>query len=39
MNFYERWVRPPILDLVMRQSQLEKFRREVVAAASVAFRS
>ena len=34
MNFYDRWVLPPILDLVMRQSQLEKYRREVVATAS-----
>lgn len=34
MNFYDRWVLPPILDLVMRQTQLEKYRREVVAAAS-----
>ena len=33
MNFYDRWVLPPILDLVMRQTQLEKYRREVVAAA------
>ena len=34
MNFYDRWVLPPILDLVMRQTQLEKYRREVVTAAS-----
>lgn len=34
MNFYDRWVLPPILDLVMRQHQLAKYRREVVAAAS-----
>ena len=34
VNFYDRWILPPILDLVMRQSQLEKYRREVVAAAS-----
>ena len=33
MNFYDRWVLPPILDLAMRQSQLAKYRREVVAAA------
>jgi ubiquinone/menaquinone biosynthesis C-methylase UbiE len=33
VNFYDRWVLPPILDLVMRQNQLEKYRREVVAAA------
>lgn len=34
MNFYDRWVLPPVLDLVMRQHQLGKYRREVVAAAS-----
>ena len=34
MNFYDRWVLPTILDLVMRQSQLEKYRREAVGAAS-----
>jgi ubiquinone/menaquinone biosynthesis C-methylase UbiE len=34
VNFYDRWILPPILDLVMRQTQLEKYRREVVAAAS-----
>jgi ubiquinone/menaquinone biosynthesis C-methylase UbiE len=34
MNFYEHWVLPPFLDLVMRQRQLEKYRREVVTAAS-----
>lgn len=34
MNFYDRWVLPPILDLVMRQRPLQKYRREVVAAAS-----
>lgn len=34
MNFYDRWVLPPVLDLVMRQRQLGKYRREVVAAAS-----
>lgn len=33
MNFYDRWLLPPILDLVMRQDQLAKYRREVVAAA------
>jgi ubiquinone/menaquinone biosynthesis C-methylase UbiE len=33
VNFYDRWVLPPILDLVMQQNQLEKYRREVVAAA------
>ena len=34
MNFYDHWMLPPILDLVMRQNQLEKYRREVVGAAS-----
>jgi hypothetical protein len=34
VNFYDRWVLPPILDLVMRQHQLQKYRREVVAAAA-----
>ena len=34
VNFYDRWVLPPILDLIMRQTQLEKYRREVVGAAT-----
>jgi ubiquinone/menaquinone biosynthesis C-methylase UbiE len=34
VNFYDRWVLPPLLDLVMRQHQLQKYRREVVTAAS-----
>jgi ubiquinone/menaquinone biosynthesis C-methylase UbiE len=34
VNFYDHWILPPILDLVMRQNQLEKYRREVVAAAN-----
>jgi len=34
VNFYDRWVLPPILDLVMRQTQFEKYRREVVGAAT-----
>jgi len=33
MSFYEHWVLPPLLDLVMRQRQLEKYRRDVVAGA------
>lgn len=33
MIFYERWILPPILDLVMRQKHLTKYRREVIAAA------
>jgi ubiquinone/menaquinone biosynthesis C-methylase UbiE len=34
VNLYDRWVLPPILDLVMRQRPLQKYRREVVAAAN-----
>jgi ubiquinone/menaquinone biosynthesis C-methylase UbiE len=34
VNFYDRWILPTILDLAMRQPQLEKYRREVVAASS-----
>ena len=34
MSFYDRWVLPPVLDLVMRQRQLAKYRSTVVAAAS-----
>ena len=34
MNFYDHWMLPPILDLVMRQNQLKKYRGEVVGAAS-----
>ena len=34
MNLYDRWVLPPILDLVMRQRPLQKYRREVVADAN-----
>ncbi len=33
MNFYERWILPPILDLVMRRKDLTKYRRAAVAAA------
>jgi ubiquinone/menaquinone biosynthesis C-methylase UbiE len=33
MNFYENWILPPILDLIMRQKHLTKYRRAVVAAA------
>lgn len=33
MNVYERWVLPPLLDLVMRQRQIEKYRRELIPAA------
>ena len=33
MNFYDRWILPPILDLAMRQQQLHKYRREVVSQA------
>lgn len=34
MNFYDRWVLPPFLDLAMRQRQLAKHRHAAVAAAS-----
>ena len=34
VSFYDRWVLPPVLDLVMRHRQLAKYRREVAAAAS-----
>jgi ubiquinone/menaquinone biosynthesis C-methylase UbiE len=34
VKIYDRWVLPPILDLVMRQRQLQKYRREVAAAAN-----
>jgi ubiquinone/menaquinone biosynthesis C-methylase UbiE len=33
MNLYERWILPAVIDLIMRQKQLTKYRREVVAAA------
>jgi ubiquinone/menaquinone biosynthesis C-methylase UbiE len=33
VNVYDRWILPLVLDLVMRQQQLSKYRREVVAAA------
>jgi ubiquinone/menaquinone biosynthesis C-methylase UbiE len=33
VNFYDRWILPSILDIGMRQEQLGKYRREVVAAA------
>jgi len=32
MDFYERWILPPILDLVMRRKDLTKYRRAAVAA-------
>jgi ubiquinone/menaquinone biosynthesis C-methylase UbiE len=34
MNFYERWVLPPLLDRAMRQRQIEKYRRNLIPAAS-----
>lgn len=34
VNFCDRWVLSPILGLVMRQHQLQKHRREVVAATN-----
>src|SRR5215469_2957363 len=33
MGFYENWILPPILDLVMQQKQLLSYRRTVVGAA------
>src|SRR5437870_13617846 len=33
MDFYERWILPPILDLVMRRKDLTKCRRAAVAEA------
>ncbi|KAF0096958.1 MAG: methyltransferase [Rhodospirillaceae bacterium] len=33
MSLYERWVLPTLLDLVMRQRQMQKFRRELIPAA------
>jgi ubiquinone/menaquinone biosynthesis C-methylase UbiE len=33
MSVYEEWILPPILDLVMRQKQLEDYRKRVVGAA------
>ena len=33
MDFYERWILPPLLDLVMRRKDLTKYRRAAVVAA------
>lgn len=33
MDFYERWILPPLLDLVMRRKDLTRYRRAVVAEA------
>lgn len=33
MSIYERCVLPPLLDLVMRQRQIEKYRHELIPAA------
>jgi ubiquinone/menaquinone biosynthesis C-methylase UbiE len=33
MNLYERWVLPPILDLVMQQKHLTRYRRAVATSA------
>lgn len=33
MDFYERWILPPLLDLVMRRKDLTKYRRAAVAEA------
>jgi ubiquinone/menaquinone biosynthesis C-methylase UbiE len=34
VNFYDRWILPTVIDFAMRQEQLGKYRREVVAAAT-----
>ena len=33
MDFYERWILPPLLDLVMRRKDLTKYRRAAVVSA------
>ena len=33
MNLYERWILPSIIDLVMQQKHLTRYRRAVIAAA------
>src|SRR5579859_7963426 len=33
MSLYERWILPTLLDLVMRQRQMETYRRKVIPAA------
>lgn len=33
MSFYEKWILPPILDLIMQQRQLVKYRKSVVGEA------
>jgi len=33
MDFYERWILPPLVDLVMRRKDLTKYRRAAVAKA------
>ena len=33
MSIYERWAHPPLLDLAMRQRQIEKYRRELIPKA------
>jgi ubiquinone/menaquinone biosynthesis C-methylase UbiE len=33
MNIYERWILPPLLDLVMRQRQMQAYRSELIPAA------
>jgi hypothetical protein len=33
VNSYHRWLLPTVIDLAMRQQQLKKYRREVIAAA------
>ncbi len=33
MNLYERWILPPLLDLTMRQRQIEDYRRKLIPTA------
>jgi ubiquinone/menaquinone biosynthesis C-methylase UbiE len=34
VNFYDRWILPPVIDYAMRHHQLDKYRRQVVADAT-----
>jgi ubiquinone/menaquinone biosynthesis C-methylase UbiE len=34
MSIYERWILPPLLDRAMRQRQVERYRRNLIPAAS-----
>ncbi len=33
MSIYERWILPPLLDLAMRQRQIQKYRRDLIPGA------